>query len=232
MDPETQRLFTVALIGLLLFFPIFNQVALTAVETLTDADHKAQFEEFFKDWDSVPPDRKLEYWDGRNAPPGDWQDGDRDDDPTTRPPDGGGPGGGNGEGGPGENGEDPNETDEPRFEYTEEVLWVFDKDDADAGSDSEDLKQNDYHWVNITWHYENFNGRADFKLTVAGEVEWHGIEVGSDMPAVLADQSQRVESLENVGLVPMTVDWDYDPVGEPTEFRVEIIGTYPVPVDD
>lgn len=227
MDPETQRMFTVALVGLLLFFPVFNQVAQTAVEALTDADHRAQMDDFFKDWDHVPDDRKLEYWDGRNIPEGHWDDMERDDDFSHGEP-GTGP---NGPGGEGENGEEEeNETeDEARMEYREEVLWRFEGGNQWL-EESEALQQRDYHWVNVSASYSMFTGYAEFDLESGGSVEW-SLQVGtSDVPAVFDSDSDN-ESIPNLGTAPMTIDYVYDPSGTPSSFEVEIIGTYLVSTD-
>lgn len=225
MDPETQRLFTVALIGLLLFFPVFNQVARTAVDALTDAEHKAQLDDFFKSWDQIPDDRKLEYWDGRNPPPQHWQDGEPPDDVTTRGgTDGNGSEGGGNEGeGEGEEGE---EGEEEQIEMVEEVLWTF-EGGAVAEDQREDLPVNDYHWVNITWSYETFSGHADFQLIVSGEEAWREEVGSSEIPTLFASDNDT-EALEDVGTAPMEILYDYDPVNSPTHFTVTITGTYPV----
>lgn len=227
MDPETQRMFTVALIGLLLFFPVFNQVAQTAVDALTDADHRAQLDDFFKDWDHIPDDRKLEYWDGRNIPEGHWDGMDRDDDFRHRDPDNGPPGGPNGENENG-NGEEENETEqEVEMVYHEEVLWRFSHEGpSDTGNDP--LQQRDYHWVNVTENYNGFTGQADFRLEIGGSDEWTLNEGSNTMPALFAGNQDTTE-IPEVGNVPMMIHYDYQPTGDPLAFEIVIVGTYLVP---
>lgn len=234
MDPETQRLFMIALVGLLLFFPVFNEVAWTAVSTLKDADHQAQMDEFFKKWDHIPDDRKLEYWDGRNPPPGhsEGQGGDH----NPRIGEGGGQGG-NGEGGTGQGGEGEEGETEPvqeqRVVYEERVLWQFDHNDEEGyRQDSLDLPQGDYHWVNVSYDYTMFTGSAEFELTVGNDEGWY-LPLGDEVPVTMASGDGN-KTIPDVGTAPLRVKYEYDPslLSVGTSFIIVITGTYPVVLED
>jgi hypothetical protein len=224
MDPETQRLFTVALIGLLLFFPVFNQVAQTAVDSLRDADHKAQMQDFFKNWDDIPDDRKLEYWDGRNPPPGHWND-ERHHDARIRDPNGSG---GNGGGPNGTEGEDPDEV-EPEYEQVTETIWSF-TGTGTARQDRVNLPQRDYQTVNITWSYAQFTGEAEFTLYVGEQVRWSDIRLGSNGVPTFMNTNEGQRGYDDIGNTPMTIEYTYDPTMAPAGFEITITGTYLVEI--
>jgi hypothetical protein len=222
VDPEKQKLVITVCVGLLVLFPVFNQVAYAVVDALTSADHETRMSDFFKSWDRIPEDRKLEYWDGRNVPPGQW-DGSADDASIR-----GGAGGGGGNGGEnGEDGTDPDEERPPPRRYIEEELYLF----IGGATERQDRVSigtgQDYAWLNITWAYAGFNGEADFQVYVAGQSEWQHSVGSANLPAFFAGDDDN-DSIEEPGRAALEFAFTYKPVplGAPTDFQVRITGTY------
>lgn len=237
MEPEVQKLAVTALVGLLFLFPVFNQVQASSLEALRDADHKAKFKDFIKDWDDIPEDEKLAYWDGRNKPPGDgdFDRDDVDDDARIHQPDQGEPteGDRDGDGVPDEEDVDPDDpevTEQRRKVHETVVLWRFEGDDR-GDRDTVPLPPPEaagdtYDNVTITWGYSGFTGQANFRLLSDGANVWEeDIQTGAGVYSVAAEDD-GTENAENVPTERLEVVYDYTPLADPNDFLIEITGTY------
>lgn len=233
MEPEVQKLAVSALVGLMLLFPVFNQVQATSLEALRDADHKAKFKDFIKDWDDIPEDEKLSYWDGRNKPPGsegDFDRGDVDDDARIHQPDDGEPvGDRDGDGTPDDQDPEPDNpavNDHGRKRWVTEVLWEFQGGDARV-TKTESLGQPGqyYEFLNATYSYSGFNGKASFDLKADNQVIWNlREELGGTYRVGAADSGS--EFTQQTQAAVLTMEFDYDPLSAPDQFIVTIEGAY------
>lgn len=247
MDPSLNKYASVALVGLVMMFPIFNQVAQTSLDALYNADHEAKLDEFFKSWDDIPDDEKLAYWDGKTKPPG-GQDGefdrdDVDDDFKTKE---GGPqpreGDRDGDGVPDE--EDPapddpevkDEDDVQRYERRRDILWWFNGTGTPANVDDERIiVSRTYAQINLTYEWEDFSGNADFRLKDESGTEVAQAGVGNpNIPAFQQDQDYEEDrAVEDHG-DDLLMDYDYSAFAnsQPDSFQIRVVGDYLVPVED
>jgi hypothetical protein len=224
VEPELQKFSAVAIVGLLAFFPVFNQVKDTVLDTLSNADHEGTWSSFFKDWDEIPNDERLEYWDGRNKPPG--GDGDFDRDRLDRDARiGNGNGGSNGNGGD-EDGSGRNTTDdetdtEPRYQLVEIILWERSFNGRVSDLDEIIEVERPVESLNFTWNYSQWTGHARFELYADGSRAWDKNYGSSQVPMVLQTQISR-EAIDGTGTALLRIDWDYNPVTEPNRFDVSL----------
>lgn len=239
MEPELQKFASVALIGLLAFFPVFNQVKDTSLEALTDADHKAKWGDFFKDWSDIPDDEKLEYWDGRNKPPGGDGDFDRDrlDDDFKAGNGDGDDGDRDGDGVPDEDDadpEDPEVGEKPRYRWVEEVLFTKDFSGQSTAESPgyQDIRSDttSYKYVNVSWEYRSFTGNAEFSLEVDGSRACCDRTVGSDQFPAVSESDTYAQSVADVGKDRLRFNYDYRPTVAPTSFVVTVTAAYQVVV--
>lgn len=227
MEPELQKFYAVALVGLLAFFPVFNQVKDTSLEALKDGTSQGQWSSFFKSWDDIPPDERLDYWDGRSKPPGAGDDFDRgrvDDD--ARIDDGrGGPNGTDPDEDPEGNESDPNNETPPRYRLVETVLWEesFDGRLSDGEHDIE--IEHDLVSLNFTWDYSGWTGEARFELYADESRTWNRAFGSPEMPMVAQNQNSK-DTIGGTGTADLVIDWDYNPITTPTRFDVKLLGTY------
>ncbi|MBW3582917.1 MAG: hypothetical protein KY455_07450 [Euryarchaeota archaeon] len=242
---ELQRHAVYAIVGLIAFFPIFNQVAITAQDALRDADHKSKFKDFIKDWDDIPEDEKLSYWDGKSRPPGQQGDIDEDkvdDDGRFHEPDEPPPQDTDGDGVPDEDDADPEDpkvqTDEEKarvrdvqvemFRFTGEDTPVNEQsrrisvaDNAPEGGEWEFV----HTWV--TWDVETFSGSYDFALSDDRGVLWE-ISEGNPVPRTTHDDDGTSETKSVQG--DMSMRSQYTPLANsaPQRFDIVVYGQYRV----
>lgn len=235
MEPDLQKFSAFALGGLVLLFPVFNQVALTSIEALTDADHKAQFDDFFKDWDDIPEDEKLSYWDGRNKPPGDGSfDRDKVDDDARidnaggQDPDGGDQSDRDGDGVSDEDDADPDdpEVGEGTVRWEEVVLWTCPCDRPQSFDDLSIDNAYELEFVNITFSYDQFSGSATFTLDADGDQIWSDQARPNAGVTNVGSSRSTNDSVRDVGTAALSITYDYQPIGDPNVFQVEVRGAY------
>lgn len=233
MEAEVQKLAITALVGLLLLFPVFNQVQATSLDALRDADHQAKFKDLIKDWDDIPEDEKLSYWDGRNKPPGSGDfDRDRvDDDARIRDPGPGEPKDSDGDGVPDSEDpypDDPKANDQVKKVWHTVVLWTFTGPD-DGRADTEALTGppgvTTYDYVNVTFDYSGFTGRANFILRASGAELWSE-ELGNGELYAFSETDQGNSSDQEVPADNLQIEYDYQPLAAPDGFDIEITGAY------
>lgn len=234
--------------GLIAFFPIFNQVAETSQDALRDADHKAKFKDFIKSWDDIPEDEKLSYWDGKSQPPG--QQGDFDDskidkdgnfDEPKQPP----PPDRDGDGVPDQDDPDPDDArvhdDESAQKMRTEVVQLHQfvgedrplrdgpGEDVSVERPGDDGEEWVLEHVWVEWEIDSFSGTYQFRLSDEKAQRWAEDSGNGQLPR--ADHDEPKTSSEPFEpATDMKFSYDYAPITgtAPDTFVVTVWAQYRV----